>query len=82
MIDFNLSLSTYVDLLIKIYYKSSEKFIAYAPLFDDSDSSNNENSSDELDNTEELSVGENMDQNQKLFDLSILHNELRRVRYG
>lgn len=70
IINIDYSLSTYIDLLVKIYYRSSKKFIAYAPLFEDTDISENNNNilNDDNDNTKKI----NSVENEKLFDLSIL----------
>ena len=64
-IDINLSLVEYINLLINIYYKNSEKFVDYASLFDDSNEGNSDNKVINKDNTIKK-------ENQSNFDLSIL----------
>ncbi|ORX84219.1 hypothetical protein BCR32DRAFT_266434 [Anaeromyces robustus] len=67
MVDVNLSLATYIDILLKMYYRSSKKYNDYAPLFEDSGSSDDISikSTNEDDNSKK--------ENQKPFDLSILN---------
>jgi len=76
IINLDYSLSTYIDLLVKMYYRGSKKFIAYAPLFDDSNNNtdaNKYNSKKDESNNEQEETKENQNQDQTLFDLSILH---------